>query len=417
MKKKKPSYTGIGAIYNIIPNLYECNDGTYSTSTSSRGCARHGGKKTGEPLSFGGGNSKLNIRDVPLDKILIDKKMFQGREKDYSARSVQNIVSDVYDGKFVWANLDPITLWQNADGSLFLLSGHSRYEAFRRLAETGAIADGKDFKSIPAKIMKGVSLENAKTIALESNTLSTKETDLERAKYYRRLRQDGTDEKKLLENVKKNEGKNWVNVYAYTFLNPDGKAFSALKIFSDKEDTSGTLAKSLIKWIGSARRNSPELTNAHEEELYDWLFNNKGYGTGSAQVSSEREFSEKVGTFIQKNTFKGYFDTAKPLNITQQLYKSPVEQQFDQQINEAKANVIEAEKEVKSKIKSLTDRGASKAEIQRIVEPLEARLRAARIELQKLISRREQVVEYSKREAELFGGLRGIGYLFGRHKK
>jgi citrate lyase gamma subunit len=113
----------------------------------------------------------------------------------------------------------------------------------------------------------------------------------------------------------------------------------------------------------------------------------------------------------------GYFDTAKPLNITQQLYKSPVEQQFDQQINEAKANVIDSEKEVKSKIKSLTDRGASKAEIQRIVEPLEARLRAARIELQKLISRRDQVVEYSKRETELFSGLRGIGQLFGRHKK
>ena len=79
----------------------------------------------------------------------------------------------------------------------------------------------------------------------------------------------------------------------------------------------------------------------------------------------------------------------------------------------------ETEKELRAKIKSLTDRNATKAEIQRIVEPLEARLRNQRIQLQQLIQKKSDVIEYSKREAQLFGvsGLAGIGRLFGPHKK
>ena len=417
--KKRTTKKGIGAIYTIIPNLYECKDGTYSTSTGARACNRHGGKKSDSPLSFGGSTSKLGIKDVLLTSVNIDKTLFQGREKDYSARSVENIVEAVESGSFVWANLDPITLWESPEGKIYLLSGHSRFEAFKRLAARGASSDGKDFRSIPAKILKNTSLQKAKTIALESNTLSTKETDLERAKYYRRLRQDGTDEKKLQDQIKKNEGRNWVNIYSYTFINPDGKAHDTLKQFIDKEDTSATLTKSLIKWIGSARRNNPQLTNAHELELYSWLFNEKGYGTGSGQVSSEREFQEKVAAFIQKNTFFGIFDDSKPLNITAQLQKSPAEREYDQQISEARELVVDTEKELRNKIKTLTDRGGSKAEIQRIVEPIEAKLRNQRIRLQQLIQKKSEVIEYSKREAQLFGvsGLAGIGRLFGPHKK
>jgi hypothetical protein len=392
--------TGLGAIYKNIPKIYECKDGTYSTA----GCNYHGGKKSKTPIKQGEQiETKLGIRDIPLDKINIDKSLFQGREKDFSQRSVENIISDVESGKFVWENLDPITLWQNKDGKLFLLSGHSRFEAFKRLAKDNKKSDGKDFKSIPAKTLKNTSLEKAKTIALESNTLSTKETDLERSKYYRRLRQDGKAEKQLLEELKKNEGRNWVNIYAYTFLNPDGKAIDTLKQFIESEDTSATLTKSLIKWIGMARKNYPDLTNDHEREIYTWLFDQKGYGSGNGQVSSEREFNEKISLFIAKNTFFGKFDNEKPLNIQSLLQKSPVEREFDEQISEAKNLVSETEKELKSKIKSLTDRGGTKAEISKIVEPIEIKLRNQRIALQKLLQKKDEVIEYSKRELQLFG--------------
>ena len=400
---------GVGAIYPEVPKVYECNDGTYSTSDGPRACTRHGGRKSNTPISYGtGGSMLLPIEDVPLQNIQIDRTLFQGREKAYSQRSVENILSDVDMGKFVWANLDPITLWLSPEKKLYLLSDHSRLKAFEMLAKSGARVDGKTFERIPAKIIR-TDLDSARRLALESNTLSTKETDIERAAYYRRLRQDGIAEKQLLEQIKRNEGRNWVNVYAYTFLSPSGKAWLTLKQFADQEDTSATLAKSLVKWIGNARKQLPQLTNEHEGELYDWLFEQRGYGTGAGQVSSEAEFKEKVVVFVQKNTFFGAFDASKPLNILQAQQKSPVEMQFDAQISEKQREIADLERMIKSKTKSLTDQGASKADLARILTPLEATLRNLRSDLQRLLQKKTEVIEYSKREATLFGQRRKYG--------
>lgn len=394
----------IGAIYPNIPALYECADGTYTTSDSPRGCVRHGGKKSGTPVQFSANYSGLlNIQDVLIDQIKVDTKLFQGREKAYSERSVSNIVNDAKAGRFIWENLDPIILWQSPEGKLFLLSGHSRLEAFHRLASGNYKAQGKGFGRIPAKILQNVPQDVAKTVALESNTLSTKETDIERATYYRRLRQDGTPEKTLLDTLKKNEGRNWTNIYAYTFLSPSGATWAMLRQFSESEDTSATLAKSLGKWLGQARRQFPFLTNEHEGELYSWLFEQKGYGSGRNQVSSERDFMDKVAEFVQKNTFFGQFDPTKPLNIQNLLTKSPVEHEYDLQIDAANKEVREAESDLRAKIRQLAAANASKADVQRITAPLEARLRNSRLALQQLLQRRDQVIEYSKNEPRLFG--------------
>lgn len=394
----------VGAIYPSVPDIFECHDGTYSTSSGRRACVRHGGRKSDTPISYGagGGSTLLPIQDVPLENIHIDRSLFQGREKAYSQRSVDNILADVETGRFVWTNLDPITLWLSPDGKMFLLSGHSRLRSFELLAKSGAMVDGKKFDRIPAKIIR-TDLPSAQRLALESNTLSTKETDVERAAYYRRLRQDGVEEKRLLEQVKRNEGRNWVNVYAYTFLSPSGKSWLTLKQFAEQEDTSATLAKSLVKWIGNARKIFPMLTNAHEGELYDWLFEQRGYGTGAGQVSSEAEFKEKLNVFVQKNTFFGQFDDTKPLNILAAQQKSPTELQYDQQISERQREIQEFERQIKAKIKTLTDQGATKNDLARIIAPLEASLRNLRSDLQRLLQKKSEVIEYSKREATLFG--------------
>lgn len=395
---------GIGAIYEEIPEIYRCNDGTYTSSPGRRACHRHGGRESDVPItrSGGAGSSLLPIQDVPLDQIKVNRELFQGREKAFSQRSVDNIVYDVETGRFIWANLDPITLWKSPEGILYLLSGHSRLEAFRILRNNGARVDGKTFDRIPAKIYQA-DLQAAQRLALESNTLSTKETDVERAAYYRRLRQDGVEEKAILAQVKKNEGKNWINVYAYTFLSPSGKAWNTVKQFGEQEDTSATLAKSLVKWIGNARRNIPQLTNEHEAELYNWLFEQRGYGTGAGQVSNERDFQEKVSTFVQKNTFFGQFDADKPLNIMAAQEKSPAEQQYDAQLTEIQRTIAETERQIKAKTKTLTDQGATKNDLARILAPLEATLRNLRSDYQRLLQKRSEVIEYSKREARLFG--------------
>lgn len=392
----------IGAIFTELPELYECMDGAFSSARSSRACSRHGGRKSGEPITFGGGSGLLNIQDVPLGTIKINRELFQGREKAFSKRSVDNIVEDAMSGRFAWENLDPITLWRSPDAELFLLSGHSRLKAFELLAAEGLRVDGKGFDRIPAKIRSG-SLEAAQRMALESNTLSTKETDIERAAYYRRLRQDGQEEKKILAQCRKNEGRNWSNIYAYTFLSPSGNTWAMLKQFAEGEDQSATLAKTLAKWIGAARRELPMLTAEHEAELHAWLFENKGYGTGAGQVSSEREFAEKVGVFVQKNTFFGEFDQGKPLNIMSAQYKSPTEQEYDKVIAEKTKQLADLDKEMRQKIKNLTDRSANADDIARIIQPYEIGLRNLRVELSRLLQKKSEVLEYSKNEIRLFG--------------
>lgn len=403
---------GLKAIYPEVPQIFECNDGTFSTSSGANACTRHGGRKSREPLKFGSGaSSLLNLQDVPLGQINIDRRLFQGREKAFSQRSVDNIVQDVLNGRFVWANLDPITVWRAPDGKLFLLSGHSRLEAFFVLSKMGANVDGKKFDRIPAKIYAG-ELGAAQRLALESNTLSTKETDLERAAYYRRLRQDGTPEKALREQIRKNEGRNYNNILAYTFLSPTGKTWAALKQFAEGEDTSAMLAKSLAKWIGTARQQLPQLTNEHETELYNWLFEQKGYGSGGHQVSNERDFLEKVGRFVQKNTEFGVFLENQPLNIMSAQQKTPSEVEFDRQIQEQQTQILALDREIKAKIKSLTEKKATKSDLQRIVAPMETKLRNLRAELQRLLLQKSKVIEYSRNEPALFGLKRRVRVIF-----
>jgi hypothetical protein len=401
--KKNKEAARVGAIFNELPELLECADGSFSSARSSRACNRRGGQKTGLPITFGGGGSGLlNIQDIALDQIKINRELFQGREKAFSKRSVDNIVTDAQAGRFAWENLDPITLWRSPEGELFLLSGHSRLKAFETLAESGVKVDGKGFTRIPAKIRTG-SLQSAQRMALESNTLSTKETDIERAAYYRRLRQDGEPEKSILTQCKKNEGRNWANIYAFTFLSPTGRTWATLKQFSEGEDQSATLAKTLAKWIGSARREIPQLTNEHEGELHAWLFDQKGYGTGSGQVSNERDFQERVQVFVQKNTFFGEFDQDKPLNILSAQQKSPTELEYDRAISEKTKQLSDLDKEMRQKIKVLTDRRATASDIARIIQPYETGLRNLRVELSRLLQKKNEVIEYSKNEIRLFG--------------
>ena len=403
----------LGAIYRNVPNVYACNDGTYSTARLPYACSRRGGRMSDQPAQSGGGGSALlNIVDVPLSAIHVDRSLFQGREKAYSQRSVNNILAAVESGAFVWENLDPITLWRSPDGKLFLLSGHSRLHAFTILSKAGATVDGKRFDRIPAKIRTG-DLGAAQRLALESNTLSTKETDIERAGYYMRLRQSGTKESDIKEQIRRNEDRNGPNIYAFTFLSPSGRTWASLKQIGEGTDQTATLVKSFARWIGTARAKHRGLTNEHETELFAWLTEQRGYGTGSNQVSNERDFLAKVDYLIQKNAVLGKWDNSQPLNIMGAMQKSPAEAAYDAQIRERQKQIADMDKAIRDKAADLTKRGASKSDLARVLAPMETELRNARADLQNLLLKRSEVVEYSKRESTLFG----IGALKYRRKK
>jgi hypothetical protein len=74
--------------------------------------------------------------------------------------------------------------------------------------------------------------------------------------------------------------------------NQAGKTWNALKAFAANEDSNANRIKAIARWIGSARRQYPVLTNEHENELYDWMLDDKN------TPNSEKDFLELVDSFI-----------------------------------------------------------------------------------------------------------------------
>lgn len=308
--------------------LYRCRDGSLSTHNRPGACVWHGGLRPGKPVRLGKGcGTKVDagVQLIALEWIHVAHEWFQNRTQAYSERSVNNIVLAAQAGEFKWANLDAVTLWRNpTDKKLYVLSGHSRHEAFKRACAAGLTAERQGFCEIPAKIVD-VDLATAKRIALESNTLSTKETDLERAIFYRRQRFGGADAGAMQALAKRLEGRNANTILAFSYLNPDGRTWSALQALASGQADSKTVIKSVGRWIGNARQKYPALTNSHEDELYTWLIQQKGYGSSRGQVNSERKFAERLASIINRRSTFGVLSDR--LNIQDSITRSPVEQQ------------------------------------------------------------------------------------------
>lgn len=386
--------------------LYRCRDGSLSTHNRRGACVWHGGLRSGKAVKMGKGCGKkpnAGVQLIALEWVNIAHDWFQNRTKAYSERSVNNIVKAAQAGDFKWANLDAVTLWRNPkDEKLYVLSGHSRYEAFKRLCAVGLQAEGQGFCEIPAKVVD-VDLKTAKRIALESNTLSTKETDLERAMFYRRQLEAGAAAGAVEETAKKLEGRNANTILAFSYLNPNGKTWAALQALATGQADSKNVIKSIGRWIGNARRKVPALTNSHEDELYRWMVTDKGYGSGKGQVNSERKFAERLASIINRRTTFGQLE--ERLNIQASITRSPVEQQYNAQLEEAKQAVTDRDKEYNETIRRLSAQDASDADVSRIIEPIERARRRARLQYQNLLAKRDQVREAARNQQSLFAGV------------
>lgn len=402
----------IGQIVQKIPRVwYRCNDGTFSSHNRKSACNNHCGLATGKPVRLVNANARTRSTQVqpnqasdivliPLDQVFTNPEWFQNREKAFSLRSVENIVSAVENNTFNWANFDAITVWDNG-GKYYILSGHSRTEAFSRLCAMAAKAQGRDFCRIPAKIVTGISLNEAKRIAMESNTLSTRESDLERAHYYRRLVATGTPVQEIRAAAARMEGREAVKILAFAYLNPTGKTITGLRALENADQTSRNNLTNIARWIGNARQTVPVLTDRHENELYEWLVNDKAYGTAKGQISNETEFKARLAAILQKRTAFGVLEDN--LNIPGSITKTPTEQTYDGQVNEALQLVSDLEKQLKEKIRSLTERGAAEAKVQELTAGLQASLTRARVNYQNLLLKRNEVAQAARNDLSLFG--------------
>jgi hypothetical protein len=245
---------------------------------------------------------------VPVADIKTNTKEYQQRTAEFAEKTVYNIINKFDPNKF-----DPIVIYRHPNGNIYVLSGHSRLEGFRQAGRT----------EIPARFYQGTP-EQAKEFALLSNKLGTPQTLIEDSNYYRDLRKRTNATCSMLDKeAKKNKDpRKLVNI---SMLSQNGKTFQALKSFESSDDIKGKAeVESIADMIGDARCRFPELSNAHEDELFDYLI--------------DKNIKITKGELLQKlnDKINGFdvFEADKPLNLRRVKYLNPLESEWLEKYNE-----------------------------------------------------------------------------------
>lgn len=301
---------------------------------------------------------KINAGAVftPIKDINIDTKRFQPRETDFNAESRDNIVSNFNNDK-----LAPIRTWKDPQtGKDYVLSGHSRLEAHRILSDydqykktypdrnradydldlKNAISNGfvsGKIKSEP--ILNAKTEQEAIDIASQSNSEGRGNTVFENATYISRLRTEGRNEREIRDIAKTNYGKNANAVIAQSYLNPTGKTFSSLRSFSSAQDEgSDNDVNKIANWIGRARQNfGDRISNAQEDEMFDFLLSNKTIGTAT-------DFVTKIGGIVNS----AFYKPDQPLNLARIKYKTTGEVAYDAEMTELNENIKTAQDQIEN---------------------------------------------------------------------
>ena len=257
------------------------------------------------------------VKTIAMKDLFTDEKRFQNRKK-LNEEIVDNIVKN-----FKPTDLDPLVVWYDKkQDKTFVLAGHHRFEALKRLKH----------KTVPVKYAnedyptEADAIRYAKEI---SNANRTLEEPYERAAIYRKYREEGYSEKDINEKAAL-EGKNRSYILNLSWLNSKGATMSTLVQFSQTQSKADkNEAERIADWIGQARRNAPELTDAHEKEMFDFLTNKEA----SKRTTNKAKFLEYVRACYNP------FEPTEPLNLARIKYQSEGEKQYDEEVEELKNNI------------------------------------------------------------------------------
>jgi len=341
---------------------------------------------------------------VPLGEISTDTHQFQNRIAPYSEESVQRIISE-YDAN----EFRPITVWRGPDGRgpMVILDGHSRYEAARRMGLT----------EVPTEEFTG-DLEAAITFAERANNRATRETLLEEAiKLKKMAKRKGWTAKQTAEYAKSQLGKNSKAVLDLTHLHPDGKTIDVLRATQQAGDVANAELLTRAQWIGQTLGRYPEMTAAHERELFDYLeqtYKQKPW-TNSAQA-----FQSWIDGMVRKRApLMGEFDATQPLNLKDAQRMSQAEERWNEAVAEATAAVDEARAVRTAKMREFlaqvrkdeqkpTATPFTESMIPKAIKPYDEALQIAEIELEKVREREGFAKQGGGMEPTLFGGFGGF---------
>lgn len=258
---------------------------------------------------------------------------------------------------------------------------------------------------IPAKLFQGDE-SAAIDFALNSNTLSTKETDIERANYYRKKREGGVDESALVDEIKNNEGKNWVRVWAFSHLLKDGFTNSALKAIQNSSNENAEIVKVVAEWIGKIFAKFPFLTAEHDKEIYKYLVNEGAYGKGAGKVNNYQKLLEKITKAIERRTQWGKFDSAARLNLWNLNESTNNLRVYDEKKANLSAELRAAINELNQKRKTFfqranLDKTITTAQINAALKPYQDNVNLLQRKIIELENNKSQYTEADKRQQAL----------------
>jgi len=283
-----------------------------------------------------------DVRTTPAKSLSLDEQRFQNRN-DVTGKTL--LVSDMISNReknpesfdrvetiannWKSAEQDPIHVWTDPkDGKTYVLSGHHRYAAALKagIKDVKTIDRTKDFTEAQA----------IKFAREEANTNRAMETPLERAKALRIKRERG-DSKEEINKFLSAEGKNASYINNLSSLSPNGKTMKMVEQFGSSPDKQTQKeSEQRADWIGEARRTIAGLTDAHENEMFDFLFDKNK----SKRVTTKADFLQKVRASVKPLT------PEEPLNISRFEYKTQGESVYEEEVNSIKDQLAERQNKI-----------------------------------------------------------------------
>jgi len=234
-----------------------------------------------------------SVRELDRSKITLNPLIFQGRPTPFSRATVNKIVREGYD-----KSQDPIVVWYCQKLKKYVvISGHSRFEASRILYKKGV----RSLQTMPVKIFIGDEDDATDYAILESNRSGDVEPLKSDLKAYKRAFSRGHN-KKYLQGIFKPDS------YLHklqAWSNLDDRGLFLQHLGEDSEVSFPYLQRNAV-WTGNLRKQYPQLTNAHEKELFNFF-----YASKKGLHISKSDFYN----LIYKKVSDAFFDKRKTLNL------------------------------------------------------------------------------------------------------
>lgn len=298
-----------------------------------------------------------DVKEIDRSQIIVDPKLFQGRQTEYSEDTVKAIMAKGQYDK----SAEPIVVWFDEDRDKYIvISGHSRWEAATRLFESGR---QPDLKKMPVKVFLG-DLDDAIDYAtLESNRGSSEEGLISDLQAYKRAVERGYNREKLL-SIFKPESK-LKKLQELSYLNPKGQFIFHL---SKESSRSFPYLERNARWVGQLRKMLPQLTDAHETELFDYFYRGKDKGL---KVSKD-QFMD----LVDKRVNRIDFDPDNALNLENKVSSNALTDPITEQIKEIEQDINQMQKRIQKKRESIVKaRESSLPDKDGIIESLQSDIR------------------------------------------